>query len=99
MLAKIANGGRLPDYVRVSRTDDVADLMGGAVDALLRPAPGPYPGMHAETIALHHAFAPHREATLVVWPGLARCREFLKVKSLLEPARQKDGPGGDSAGA
>ncbi|MEO3432181.1 LysR family transcriptional regulator [Inquilinus sp. CAU 1745] len=83
-LAKVANGGRIPDYVRVSRTDDPADLLSGAIDALLRPASATYPGMHAETITLHDAFAPHREATLIVWPGLARCREFLKVKSLLE---------------
>lgn len=82
-LAKVAKGDRLPDYVRVIRTDDPADLLSGAVDALLRPVSGSYPGMHAETIMLHDAFVPHREATLVVWPGLARCREFLKVKSLL----------------
>ena len=83
LLARIADGRRPPDFVRVSRTDDLADLLSGSLDALLRPGAGPYPGMHAEMLNLHEAFAPHREALLVAWPGLARCREFLKVRSLI----------------
>ncbi|HEV7368705.1 LysR family transcriptional regulator [Arenibaculum sp.] len=83
LLAAVAGGGRAPDFIRVSRTDEVADLLNGSLDALLRPGPGPYPGLHAEHVALNDAFAPHREASLVVWPGLARCRELLKVKALL----------------
>jgi LysR family glycine cleavage system transcriptional activator len=83
LLAKLTNAEQALDYVRVSSTDDVADLLSGALDALLRPGPGPYPGMHAEVLDLHRAFAPHSQASLVVWPGLAKCREFLKTKSLL----------------
>ena len=83
LLARIANKIRLPEFVQVSRTDDVADLMDGSLDALLRPGAGPYPGLHAERLKLHAAFKPHREASLIVWPGLAQCREFLKVKALL----------------
>jgi LysR family glycine cleavage system transcriptional activator len=83
LLAKLADAGQALDYVRVTATDDVANLLSGALDALLRPGPGPYPGMHAEVLNLHQAFSPHSQASLVVWPGLAKCREFLKTRSLL----------------
>jgi len=85
LLRRIARAKRPLDYVRVSRSDDVADLLNGGLDALLRPGAGSYPGMHAETVPLHDGFAPHRQASLVAWPGLARCREFLKVRALLTP--------------
>ncbi|WP_338532049.1 hypothetical protein [Nitratireductor thuwali] len=67
-------------------TDDMADLVSGAVDALLRPGPGPYPGVRSEILDLNPAFLPHARASLVVWPGLAKCREFLEAKTLLQPA-------------
>jgi LysR family glycine cleavage system transcriptional activator len=83
LLAELANTGQVPDYIRATSTDDVANLLSGALDAILRPGPGPYPGMHAEVLNLHRAFSPHSHASLVVWPGLAKCREFLKARSLL----------------
>jgi len=75
--------GQEEEFVNVSWTDDVGALLGGGLDALLRPGSGPYPGMHAESLTLNAAFQPHRKATLVVWPGLVECREFLKVRALL----------------
>jgi len=69
--------------ISVVSTDDVAQLLNGGIDALLRLGPGPYPGLHHEALQLHTVFAPHREAVLVVWPGLARCREFLQARALL----------------
>jgi LysR family glycine cleavage system transcriptional activator len=83
LLGRVAGSASPPDYLRLQRTDDVADLLNGSLDALLRPRGGSYPGMHAEEVSLHEAFAPHRRATLIVWPGLARCREFRKTRSLL----------------
>ena len=71
------------DFVSVSWTDDVSDLLGGGLDALLRPGSGPYPGMQSELLTLNAAFEANHEATLIVWPGLAECREYVKVKSLL----------------
>jgi LysR family glycine cleavage system transcriptional activator len=89
VLARIAGRKRPPDFVRLQETDAVADLLDGGLDALLRPGPGPYPGLHAERLKLSAAFRPHREASFIVWPGLAECREVLKVKALLgEPARK-----------
>lgn len=83
LLADLATTKRAPDYIRATSTDDVGDLFSGALDALLRPGPGPYPGMHVEVLNLHQAFSPHSRAALVVWPGLAKCREFLKTRALL----------------
>lgn len=83
LLAELANSRQAPDYIRITSTDDVANLLSGALDAILRPGPGPYPGMHTEVLDLHRAFSPHSQASLVVWPGLAKCREFLKTRSLL----------------
>jgi len=83
VLARIVNKKRPPDFIRLQETDAVADLLDGGLDALLRPNAGPYPGLHAERLKLHVAFKPHREASFVVWPGLAECREVLKVKALL----------------
>jgi LysR family glycine cleavage system transcriptional activator len=83
VLARIAGKKRPPDFIRVATTDAVADLLDGGLDALLRPGAGPYPGLHAERLKLADAFKPHREASFIVWPGLAECREVLKVRALL----------------
>lgn len=83
LLARLGHGRRLSDLVRVTSSDEMADLMDGSLDAMLRPGSRPYPGMHVEKLTLADAFAPHRQAALIVWPGLARCREFLKVMTLL----------------
>jgi LysR family transcriptional regulator, glycine cleavage system transcriptional activator len=83
LLTELANTGQAPDFIRATSTDDVSDLLSGALDAILRPGPGPYPGMHTEVLNLHRVFSPHSRASLVVWPGLAKCREFLKTRSLL----------------
>lgn len=83
VLARLSATERAAEFVHARPTDDVAALLDGDLDALLRPGPGPYPGLHAEAIALPEAFAPHREAWLVAWPGLARCRELVMVRSLL----------------
>lgn len=83
LLARLAKGGRKPDFLRPVASDDLADLLNGKLDALLRPGAGPYPGLHAEKLTLATAFAPHRQAWLVCWPGLARCREFVKARELL----------------
>lgn len=83
LLTRLAGTKRLPDYVRAVATDDVADLLAGRLDALLRPGPGPYPGLHAEMILLATGFGTHKKAALVVWPGLAECREFVRVRTLL----------------
>lgn len=90
LLAAIAGGARPPSFLRLESTDDLAELLDDRLDALLRPGAAggslTYPGLHAEILPLHPAFAPHREAAFVVWPGLAHCREVRKARSLLTAA-------------
>ena len=83
LLARLGQGRRAAELVRITPTDEMVDLLDGSLDAILRPGAGSYPGMHVEKLTLNTAFAPHRQAALIVWPGLARCRELLKVKALL----------------
>ena len=82
-LACLADRESHNDVVAVSAEDDVALLLDGSLDALLRLGDGPYPGLHAERVALDGAFAPCAEATLIVQPGLATCREYRATKALL----------------
>lgn len=65
LLARLAGTKRPPDYVRGVATDDVADLLAGRLDALLRPGPGPYPGLHAEVLVLAPGFGTHKIASLM----------------------------------
>ena len=44
LLATLTKTGQAPDYLRVTSTDDAASLLGEALDAILRPGPGPVPG-------------------------------------------------------
>lgn len=93
ILAGLTGSEKQTEFIRVTSTDEVARLLDGSLDALLRPGAGPYPGMHAETVTLTEAFAPHVNASLIVWPGLAQCRQYLKAKSLLEETPcQPDAP-------
>lgn len=86
LLARIAAPGPRPDFLRITGSEDLADLLNGRLDALLRPPGGSHPGLHGERLRLHEAFAPHREALLLTWPGLARCRELVKARALLSGA-------------
>ena len=93
ILAGLTGSEKQTEFIRVTSTDEVARLLDGSLDALLRPGAGPYPGMHAETVTLRQDFAPHVNASLIVWPGLAQCRQYLKAKSLLEETNcQPDAP-------
>ena len=83
LLARLAGADASPDYVQAVATDEVAELLAGRLDALLRPGPGPYPGLHAEALVLAPGFDDARTAFLIVWPGLARCREFIRTRALL----------------
>jgi LysR family glycine cleavage system transcriptional activator len=72
--------------VDVRTTDDVAALMAGKLDALLRPAGGTYPGFHSLSFELATAKG-SESAVLVSVPGLAGCREHEAVVRALHRAR------------
>lgn len=64
--------------------DDLAALIDGRVDALLRKPGGHYPGFHAERIALRAAGKTCEQADLVTVPGLAGCREHRALVKILQ---------------
>jgi LysR family glycine cleavage system transcriptional activator len=70
-------------FIRATSSDEVADLLSGALDALVRPGPGPYPGLHAEEVVFTDESGVSRSAMLATWPGLARCRELEEFRGLL----------------
>lgn len=83
LLARLAGLEASPNDVEPVATDEIAELLAGRIDALLRPGPGPYPGLHAERIVLAPGFKGAETAFLVVWPGLAHCRDFVRTRALL----------------
>ncbi|MBV9834263.1 MAG: LysR family transcriptional regulator [Alphaproteobacteria bacterium] len=73
--------------VDIRTSDDVAALMAGKLDALLRPAGGTYPGFHSVRFELATATGGSASADLVSVPGLAGCREHEAVARALYRAR------------
>jgi LysR family glycine cleavage system transcriptional activator len=64
--------------------DDLALLIEGRVEALLRPAGGTYPGFHAERIELRGDGGTTTPADVITVPGLAGCREHRALLRMLK---------------
>ena len=64
--------------------DDLALLIAGQVDALLRPTGGTYPGFHAQRVRLRRATNTTTLADIITVPGLAGCREYQALLRLLK---------------
>jgi LysR family glycine cleavage system transcriptional activator len=64
--------------------NDLALLMEGRVDALLRPAGGTYPGFYAERIELRRNRGVPALADIITVPGLAGCREHRALLKMLK---------------
>jgi LysR family glycine cleavage system transcriptional activator len=64
--------------------DDLALLIEGRVDALLRPAGGSYPGFHAERIELRRNRSTTAPADIITVPGLAGCKEHRVLLKMLK---------------
>src|SRR3954451_17421534 len=63
------------DTVTVKVSDDVAELLKGKLDALLRVSGASYPGLHVDRLALAGVDAMQTPIVLLTPPGLAGCRE------------------------
>ncbi|MGE5147912.1 MAG: LysR family transcriptional regulator [Candidatus Eiseniibacteriota bacterium] len=70
-------------FVHVRRSDDMADLIEGRLDALLRATDTPHPGLHAQGIVLRATKSGRMRTVLVTHPGLAGCREHRRLVKLL----------------
>jgi LysR family transcriptional regulator, glycine cleavage system transcriptional activator len=64
--------------------DDLALLIDGRADALLRPAGGIYPGFHAERIELRRDRGTTAAADIITVPGLAGCKEHRALLKMLK---------------
>jgi LysR family glycine cleavage system transcriptional activator len=63
--------------------DDLALLIEGRADALLRPAGGSYPGFHTERIQLRRSPDTTEPADIVIVPGLVECEEYRALLKML----------------
>ncbi len=82
-IAALRQDKRSKRVAEVIATDDMAALIEGRVDALLRKPGGRYPGFHAERIAIRTGGDGREAADLVTVPGLAGCREHRALVKLL----------------
>jgi LysR family transcriptional regulator, glycine cleavage system transcriptional activator len=72
------------DVVALKLTGDLAELLNGKVDMLLRTAGGSHPGLHVDRLVLAGADATQTPAVLLTHPGLAGCREHRRLLRRLQ---------------
>jgi LysR family transcriptional regulator, glycine cleavage system transcriptional activator len=72
------------DVVTLKLTDDMAELMNGKLDMLLRSAGGSHPGLHVDRLVLAGADGTSAPAVLLTHPGLAGCREHRRLLRRLQ---------------
>jgi LysR family transcriptional regulator, glycine cleavage system transcriptional activator len=65
--------------VMLKVTDDLAELLNGKLDALLRRSGGSHPGLHVDRVVLAGVDGKQTRATLLTFPGLAGCREHRRL--------------------
>jgi LysR family glycine cleavage system transcriptional activator len=74
------------DVVTLKVTDDLAELLNGKLDALLRTFAGSHPGLHVDRLVLAGADGAQTPAVLLTHPGLAGCREHRRLLRRLSGA-------------
>lgn len=74
------------DDVTLKVTDDVAELLNGKLDVMLRAPGGSHPGLHIDRVMLSRANGTPMPAALLTLPGLAGCREHRRLMGRLKDA-------------
>ena len=74
------------DRVTLHVTDDLSELLGGKLDAMLRTSAGVHPGLHIDRIVLAGASGAQTPAVLLTHPGLAGCRQHRRLLRQLNEA-------------
>jgi LysR family glycine cleavage system transcriptional activator len=67
------------DAVTLKMTDDVAELLNGKLDAMLRATAGSNPGLHIDRFVAADADRTQTPIVLLTLPGLAGCREHRRL--------------------
>ena len=74
-LRKLGQPASGKDMLTLKVTADVAELLDGKLDVMLRPAGGSHPGLHIDRLVLAAADGTELPVVLLTHPGLAGCRE------------------------
>jgi LysR family glycine cleavage system transcriptional activator len=74
------------DAVTLKVTDDLAELLNGKLDVLLRQSDGSHPGLHVDRLVLAGVDGKLTPAVLLTHPGLAGCREHRRLLRRLHDA-------------
>jgi LysR family glycine cleavage system transcriptional activator len=72
------------DVVTLKLTDDLAELLNGKLDMLLRNPGGSHPGLHVDRLVLAGGNGAQTPAVLLMHPGLAGCREHRRLVRRLQ---------------
>jgi LysR family glycine cleavage system transcriptional activator len=67
------------DAVTLKMTDDIAELLKGKLDAMLRATTGASPGLHIDRFVLGGVDRAQTPVVLLTLPGLAGCREHRRL--------------------
>jgi LysR family glycine cleavage system transcriptional activator len=84
-IRKLRQAASDKDAVTLKVTDDVAELLDGKLDVLLRESGGSHPGLHLDRLDLTAVDGTPMPAVLLTHPGLAGCREH---RSLLRRLKE-----------
>jgi LysR family glycine cleavage system transcriptional activator len=72
------------ETVTLKVTDDVAELLDGKLDVLLRSSAGSHPGLHVDRFVLAGLKGAATPVVLLTHPGLAGCREHRRLVKWLK---------------
>lgn len=72
------------ETVTLKVTDDVAELLNGKLDVLLRASAGSHPGLHIDRFELAGTNGAATPVVLLTHPGLAGCREHRRLVKWLK---------------
>jgi LysR family glycine cleavage system transcriptional activator len=76
---KLRQATTVKEAVKLKVTDDLAELLDGKLDAMLRAAGGSHPGLHVDRLVLAGVDGTLTPVVLLTHPGLAGCREHRRL--------------------
>ena len=79
MVDRLRQPATAKEAVKLKVTDDLAELLNGKLDAMLRTSAGSHPGLHIDRFVLSAGDGMQTPVVLVTHPGLAGCREHRRL--------------------
>jgi LysR family glycine cleavage system transcriptional activator len=78
-MRKLREAATGKDAMTLKVTDDIAELLNGRLDVLLRTPGGFHPGLHVDRLVLAGLDGTQTPVVLLTHPGLAGCREHRRL--------------------